>query len=346
MRAMGAWLLAQASSYDCIYVDQAREELLVAVDATEKLETRILTRCRDGGPSSDTQWWDRARNGKRCMLAARKAHGIFVDDTETQRELLIRDFHGQRITKIPQGIDQQERVTAEDRWRIRKELARANADLVTEPDTPVLLCHSTMVHASGMEHLIRASRFLLMKYPNLRIWLVGDGPNRDAIYANLRAEGVRASVAIPGSFSDPTDIFRAANIYFQPGAEGLDFFLPLAISLRLPIVAIDHPLLRRMVRSATQSSEIAAFQHSDVSPHHSANDGSSEGSGSPSDDGEELLVWCDSSQPKSIRDGIVSVLRDLPSATRQAEKLQESMLRHRSEHQYLDAFTSAIHRLW
>lgn len=355
MRAMGAWLQVNGSRFDFVYVDQAREELLVAVEASEKMGNTILTRCRSGGASSDTQWWDHARNGKRCMQAARKSHGIFVDDQETQRELLLRDFSEPLIFRLPHGFYQREKVTPEERWRIRKELALANADLVTEPDTPVLLCHATMNHSSGIENLIAVSRFLLVRYPNLRIWIGGDGPARDTIYTSLRAEGVRASVAIPGSFSDPSDLFRAANLYFQPGDDGLSYFLPLAISLRLPVIAVDQSPLRRLLRWGSESHETASpGQSNTVDPalenqgmakaNHPFLDKQLEADPHLAETDNELLTWCDSQQPKTIKDGIIAVLQDFPTAARRAEKLQNIMLRERSEHQYLDAFMGAIHR--
>ena len=61
---------------------------------------------------------------------------------------------------------------------------------------------------------------------------------------------VRASVAIPGSFSDPADVFRAADCFFQPSDVGLNYFLPLAISMELPIVSVNSVQIRQSLDAA------------------------------------------------------------------------------------------------
>ena len=353
MRAMTGWMVERAASYDLIYVDSAREELSSAMEASEKTGTPVVARCRSGGVSADTHWWDTSRHGKRCMLVARRARGILVNDAETRRDLVIRDFHPSKVHRIPSGFRQLTKVTADERWRIRKELANANADLVTEPDTPVLLCHAGMNFSSGVEHLVGISRLLLLRFPNLRIWLVGDGPARDTIYTNLRAEGVRASVAIPGSFSDPMDVFRASNVYFQAGDEGLGFFLPLAISLHLPVVAVDQLPLRRMLQAEEEPGKTTENRLSPTEPVVSLNRDAETNivpRGLKTQDlvtdrfdcASDLLTWCDPARPKTIKDGIISVLKDLPSATRRAELLSTLMLRRRSEHRLMDAFADTF----
>lgn len=328
MRGMTNWLQENLHGYDVIYVDAAREELLAAVETAQGSGTVVLGRCRGGGQSSDIQWWESSRNGKRCITAAKKAQGLVVEDAETQKELLIHGIETPLFFRIPQGVYQLPITSHQERWVIRKQLARANTDLATEADTPVLLCHAEMSSSSGLELLVGVSRLLLLRYPNLRIWLVGDGPNRDSVYNWLRAEGVRASVAIPGSFSDPSDVFRAANLYFQAGDEGLQFFLPLAISLQMPIISIDHPSIRRIFSFDGQESAVA--------------------SGVPPSSGQhalDLVTWCDPSRPKTIKEGIISVLEDLPQAMSRAETLRDSMLRHRPESKTLDAQIDAIHRV-
>ena len=42
---------------------------------------------------------------------------------------------------------------------------------------------------------------------------------------------------MPGSFSDPVDLFFAADIYLQSEEAGLDYFLPVAIATELPVVS-------------------------------------------------------------------------------------------------------------
>jgi len=333
IRAMTAWVVNHAESFDLIYVDSCREELIAAIEGGEISGTPVLAKCNTSGNQSDIAWWDTSRNGKRCWSAAKRTSGMILQDASSQRDLMIRGLNSTRFFRIPSGVHQAAGVTSAEQWSLRRQLATANTDLATEPDTPVLLCHASMSGASGLDHLVRVSRLLLLRFPNLRIWLLGDGPDRDALYSNLRAEGVRASVAMPGSFSDPQDVFKAANLYFQAGDEGMSFFLPLAISLQIPIVAVDQPSIRSALAATCEDpnswsapSPATGFSNLQV----------------PSQDCYDGIHWCDPERPKSVKETIINVLTHLPEAVKDAEKLRDQFLRRRSNHQCLDAFISAV----
>lgn len=333
IRGMTAWVASHSESFDLIYVDSCREELIAAIEGSDSSGAPVLARCNSSGTQSDLAWWETSRHGKRCWSAAKRARGIILQDAASHRDLVIRGLKSTRFFRIPPGVHQAASVTPSEQWALRQQLAMANSDLATEPDTPVLLCHATMSEASGLEHLVRVSRLLLLRFPNLRIWLLGDGPSRDAIYSNLRSEGVRASVAMPGSFSDPQDVFKAANLYFQAGDEGFSYFLPLAVSLQLPIVAVDQPSIRSAFAATCDDPSAVSDQNTEA--------GLSNLHGQVQEC-ERGVHWCDSDRPKSVKETIVGVLTHLPDAVRDAEKLRDQLLRRRSSHQCLDAFISAV----
>ncbi len=114
-------------------------------------------------------------------------------------------------------------------------------------DSPVVICTSRMTRESGVNLLVKAARHLIARYPDLRLWFIGDGPHRDWIYETMRGDGVRASIAMPGSFCDVDDLFAAADVFLQTDDDGLDFFLPNAISAELPIVALDTESTRTVI---------------------------------------------------------------------------------------------------
>ncbi|MEC8473898.1 MAG: glycosyltransferase, partial [Planctomycetota bacterium] len=346
VRLMGAWIAERAREVDLIYLDSPREELLATIDATADRQTAVLVQCLSSDYPSDTRWWQHNRNGKRCLSAVNRAHGIILDHASIEKELIILGVDRPKMFRIPIGIQRSLAINSVERWETRKVLAQANSDLSTEPDTPVVLCQAAMTELGGVNRLVQVARMLLLRFPNLRIWLVGDGPLRDNIYNSLRAEGVRASVAIPGSFSDPSDVFRAADCFFQPSDVGLNFFLPMAISMELPIVSVDSVQIRRSLDAACEDAE-GAVQARHVSSdlgrpgdpvHPSLLSGNSE---EPS----EFLAWCDANSPKSIQESMISVLTAMPQAKLRAQKLRELMMKRRSENHCLDALTAAIHRL-
>ena len=346
VRLMGAWIRERARDMDLIYLDSPREELLATIDATADRRTAVLVRCLSGDYLSDIRWWQHNRNGKRCLAAANRAHGIILDHASIEKELIMLGVDRPKMFRIPIGIQRSLPIHPEQRWETRKVLAQANLDLSTEPDTPVVLCHAAMTELGGVNRLVQVARILLLRFPNLRIWLVGDGPLRDTIYNNLRAEGVRASVAIPGSFSDPADVFRAADCFFQPSDVGLNYFLPLAISMELPVVSVDSVQIRQSLDAACEDAEGAGQARHVPSDPGLPSDPSH--SSLLSGNGEEpsgFLAWCDADSPKSIKEAMISVLTAMPEAKLRAQKLRELMMKRRSENHCLDALTAAIHRL-
>jgi hypothetical protein len=76
---------------------------------------------------------------------------------------------------------------------------------------------------------------LLDRWPNLRVWFIGDGPERGRIYERIRDMDGARQIALPGCFDCVDDIFQLADVCMltTPG-EGLGFFAPLAWENNIP----------------------------------------------------------------------------------------------------------------
>lgn len=336
IRSMTAWVTENGGKYDLIYVDSTREELLSVMDVTKQFSIPVVAKLRGGDNRSDFQWWSSSRNGKKCSAAASRVNGLVVQDAMTERELLIRGIERQKIFRIPNGFSSSNSLRVQGRLAARSALAAANSDLATEPDSPVLLCQTSMNQDSGVDLLVQTARFLLLKYPNLRIWLVGDGPNRDSIYKYLRADGLRASVAMPGSFCDPSDLFLAADLYLQTDDNGLDYFLPTAISSKIPVICVDLPSIRRLLDGCLEGQQGASSQ-----APSSASPAFKDTLNRVGDD----IVWCQDATPKAVKEAIVSVLQNMDQASERAERLRDALVRVRSEGRCTEAYVEMIKRL-
>ena len=238
--------------------------------------------------------------------------------------------------------------TPQRRDEARRALATANADLQTEPDTPVILCNARMTRDGGINLLVQAAHSLVVRYPNLRIWFIGDGPYRDWIYQQLRSEGIRASIAMPGSFSDPIDLFYAADVYLQCEEAGLDYYLPVAIATELPVVSVDLASIRSVLDDVGtlpggwgaslpggwSGGRVGIDESSHVAPPPAA-------VVRPS----ELIHWCESPSSKGLRVSVARVLHELPEARRRAEQLRRVLVRTRPLSDTMEAYVTLIERL-
>jgi glycosyltransferase involved in cell wall biosynthesis len=235
------------------------------------------------------------------------ADAVIAKSAVCQRALVSDGYDAKKVHRIDNGFPSQPTRTTQTRLDARRSLGLMNSDLAAEADAPVLLCVSRMTRSSGMNQLVGAARHLIAKFPDLRIWLVGDGPHRDWMYEQLRGDGVRASIAMPGSFCDMDEVFAAADLYLQSDDSGLDSFLPKAISNELPVVTVDTESTRSVIVGSTTT----------------------EPSTGSTPTAESLVHWCPGATPKNFRIGITSILNDLTSAQEKASELRRIAVRSR-----------------
>jgi glycosyltransferase involved in cell wall biosynthesis len=107
------------------------------------------------------------------------------------------------------------------------------------PDAPAhLLFVGRLAAVKGLPVLLEAMQGLIADHPDLRLTLVGDGPERAGLEA--RAEGLRGHVDFVGykSQAEVAALLREATALVLPSfAEGLPVVLMEALAARVPVVA-------------------------------------------------------------------------------------------------------------
>ncbi|MFK8114360.1 MAG: glycosyltransferase family 4 protein [Rubripirellula sp.] len=298
VRSLTQWLRTHSESFDVMLVDAIREEAMAAIEAQRSTNCPTVLRCSHWGELRDTHWWSTGRSARRCGSVGKMASAVVAKSAGCQRALLADGFKADRGFRIDNGFASGTATTASSRLQARRNLAVVNSDLATSEETPVVLCTARMTREGGVNLMVRAARHLIAKYPDLRLWFVGDGPHRDWIYESLRADGLRASIAMPGSFCDLSDLLAAADAFVQTDIEGLDSILPSVVSAEIPIVSIDNESTRSIL-------------------------------GLPDGDPSDEVQWCPLATAKSFRIGLVKVLDDLPAARTRAVELRKKLVRAR-----------------
>lgn len=142
-----------------------------------------------------------------------------------------------RFHVVPNGVDVSRFADAE-----------ARADLTA--DEPTLLFVGRLERRKGLDQLLRAFVQLKTTHPDLRLLVVGDGPERDDCEALLPAQ-LRADVHFQGRvdveqlprFHASSDIFVAPAL----GGESFGIVLVEAMAAGLPVVASSLPGYRSVV---------------------------------------------------------------------------------------------------
>jgi glycosyltransferase involved in cell wall biosynthesis len=97
--------------------------------------------------------------------------------------------------------------------------------------------------------LVEAFRMALQTDSALRLWLVGDGSDRQALEELARKQGVASAITFWGEQLDPAPFFSAADAFIMSStSEGLPISLLQAFSIGLPAVVTDVGGMAEAVR--------------------------------------------------------------------------------------------------
>lgn len=94
-----------------------------------------------------------------------------------------------------------------------------------------------LVPVKGYDILLRAAPRMVARVPNLKILLVGDGPQRPRLASLARDLGIAAHVLLPGHCADVRPYLRRMDVFVLPSlAEGLPLALLEAMAAGRPVV--------------------------------------------------------------------------------------------------------------
>jgi glycosyltransferase involved in cell wall biosynthesis len=239
--ALARWLRNHRDQVDLIYLVGLGHEATVAHSALAGCGIPIVVRPdvpedRDG--PSPSRW----RLRRRCHAA----DAAIVGDLGAARALADAGLPQQAIHTIVEGLPESMLDHAGQRAEARESLADVNPMLAITAEARVVVCVGRLTKGRGLLRLIEAWRPLSRQWPAWRLWLIGDGPFREPLYARLGDLDLRLSVNMPGSFDDLGDVLAAANLLVDPCGESTSPRIMLqAIALRLPVVGCNLETLRQ-----------------------------------------------------------------------------------------------------
>ncbi len=107
-------------------------------------------------------------------------------------------------------------------------------------DVPVIVCLANFTPTKGQTVIVDAMSAIAARFPGARAILAGDGPELPALRERAASRGVAGSVLFPGSFKEPWDLLRAADVFVLASEiEGLPLVVLEAMSQGVPVVATD-----------------------------------------------------------------------------------------------------------
>jgi len=90
----------------------------------------------------------------------------------------------------------------------------------------------------GFEYLLRAVRELCVAFRELKVVIVGEGPDRKAIEDMIQQCGLQSKVVLAGQHSDMPGVYAAMDIFVLPSLnEGLPMTILEAMAASKPVIA-------------------------------------------------------------------------------------------------------------
>jgi len=238
--ALARWLRRHRDQIDLLYVAGLGHEASVARQVLGTRPIPIVVRPdlpddHEGRPPS--RWLLR----RRCQAAA-----AVVADLAAARAISAAGVPEERIHRIADCLRESVVEHACDRSEARRALADVNPMLTVTENAPVVVCVGRLRKGRRLPRLLEAWLPIAKRWSAARLWLIGDGPFREQLYAYLGDLDLRLSVFMPGSFDDSSDALAAANLLVDPGAEPASP-QPLreAIALGLPVVGCHLETLQQ-----------------------------------------------------------------------------------------------------
>jgi glycosyltransferase involved in cell wall biosynthesis len=140
--------------------------------------------------------------------------------------------HGQEVRRF-------EAVRENDISSVKKELGMDRG--------PALVCVSRLDRWKGHAYLFEAVRILKGEFPDLTLYLAGEGPYRTHLEASVREAGIAGWVTFLGFRKDALEIMAAADAVVHPSiSEAFCSVVVEAVMLAKPLVTSEVGIAREI----------------------------------------------------------------------------------------------------
>ena len=162
---------------------------------------------------------------------------IVTVSAATKEQLRRHGVSGERITVIHNAVPARPLQQAPNDVIRQKKIA-----LGVSPGEKVILCAGRLSKEKAQIDLVAAIAQLGKQRPDLavRVFIIGDGPERERIVQAIQSAGLEKSVSLTGHLKDLAPYYEAADVVAIPSlSEGSPNVLLEAMAFGVPIVATE-----------------------------------------------------------------------------------------------------------
>jgi glycosyltransferase involved in cell wall biosynthesis len=168
---------------------------------------------------------------RRYRRAAEDTKTILCVSDAVRGELAGRGVVNDRLRLCHNGVEAGDPPSLVERARVR-------AALGLEPHHFVAGCTGRLVRIKGQHDLLHAVSQLVMRMPDLRLVLVGDGPERKPLEELAEQLGIARAVLFLGLRDDARNLLAAFDVFVAPSlTEGMPLAVLEAMAAERPVIA-------------------------------------------------------------------------------------------------------------
>ncbi|NLX54473.1 MAG: glycosyltransferase family 4 protein [Planctomycetaceae bacterium] len=235
--ALSRWLRRNRPDIDLVCVSRLAHEAHTAIGALAASGIPVVIRA-EADESFD--WASPDRSGHPATRTLRRylqAAAVVAATSPVQERLEQLGFARQKLYQIGNGVKRFPPRCPALKTAARRTLAAVNEDLRVPAQQPVALCIGQLHPRIAWDLVIDAWAWVAREWPFARLWLVGDGPQRETLYRRIRDADLVGRVLMPGTFDSTDELLLAADLLVVPACEQKESLAVLeAMAAGLPVL--------------------------------------------------------------------------------------------------------------
>jgi len=223
-------LWQQRSHYQVLHAHLAFGPAFAAALVGRILGKAVIVKFGNSGAFGDIQVSQKTWRGRlRLALLRRWADALITLDAVMQAEVLSAGFANSQVRRMPNGIDAQSYLPCRDQHARRAEIRPTELSLVYT---------GRLSPQKSLDTLLHAVALAVSQYAHMRLVIVGEGPERQALEKLTQDLGISNIVTFTGAVNDVNPYLSAADIFVLPSlAEGISNSLLEAMASGLACIA-------------------------------------------------------------------------------------------------------------
>jgi glycosyltransferase involved in cell wall biosynthesis len=234
LRFVGTWLYMRnlrrwfaRHPVDLAYVSMLKHDAFVATGMGRRLGFPVVLRPEGAGATGDIAWQGWGRGGRSIARQCKLADAFVAISAAVRADLIGAGYDAVKVVDLPNGVP-----VPEIAWSIRSGWERS----------PRATFVGRLAPEKGLHALIEAWPIVLRAFPEARLTLIGDGPERPGLESLVTRLGLAGHVELPGPSPNPGAILVESDLFVLPSREeGMSIALLEAMALGMPLVASSIP---------------------------------------------------------------------------------------------------------